>query len=287
MLRAIARTGWKSQRYAITPIAMQIMCLNAWGGTLHASLLPYLSASAPDVLCLQEVVHTPATSKPWLTYRDGNHVLPQRANLFGEVAQALPDHVAVFCPAARGTLWDEESELPSSWGLATFVRKSLPIIAQAQGFVHKTYSPDGYGEHPRSRTAHAIRLYDHSTDRAIGIAHMHGLRELVGKEDTPERLAQAHKLLDLAQGVFEPGDVQVICGDFNVLPDSETLDVLAQAGFTDLVTTQGHAGTRTSHYRKPQRYADYFLVNQVSALKRFDVVRDPEVSDHCPLLAEI
>ncbi|MEO0451189.1 MAG: endonuclease/exonuclease/phosphatase family protein [Pseudomonadota bacterium] len=266
---------------------MQIMCLNAWGGTLHAALLPYLAASPADVICLQEIVHTPATSKPWLTYKDGDHVLPQRANLFAEVAQALPDHTAIFCPAARGSLWDAETELPSFWGLATFVRSSLPIVAQHQSFVHKTYSPDGYGEHPRSRSAHAIRMYDHRRDRAIGIAHIHGLRDLNGKGDTPERLTQAHKLLGIAGSVFEPEDVQVICGDFNVLPESETLEVFAQAGFTELVTTNGHPGTRTSHYQKPGRFADYVFVNPVSAIKSFAVVRTPEASDHCPLVVEL
>ena len=74
------------------------MCLNAWGGKLSDQLLPYLTQTSPDILCLQEVVHSPATGKEWLMYRDGDHVLPQRANFFRDVAGALPDHVAIFCP---------------------------------------------------------------------------------------------------------------------------------------------------------------------------------------------
>ena len=58
---------------------MRIMCLNGWGGKLHEVLIPYLMAAAPDLLCLQEVVHTPEAAKYWLTYRAGAHVLPQRA----------------------------------------------------------------------------------------------------------------------------------------------------------------------------------------------------------------
>lgn len=128
---------------------MRVMCLNAWGGKLHSELLPYLSATAPEVLCLQEVIHSPETDKDWLTYRDGDHVLPQRANLFRDVSAALPEHVAIFCPAAQGLLWDGDRAVPSQWGLATFVRRSYPIVGQLQGFVHKTYSPAGYGDHPR------------------------------------------------------------------------------------------------------------------------------------------
>ncbi len=127
---------------------MQIMCLNGWGGKMHDSLLPYLAQTQPDVLCLQEVVHSPATNKETLTYRDGDHILRQRANFFADVCRALPSYAATFCPAAQGNLWDDETPMPSQWGLATFVHKSIPVIGQAQGFVHKGFSADGFGDHP-------------------------------------------------------------------------------------------------------------------------------------------
>lgn len=263
---------------------MDIMCLNGWGGTLHEGLLPYLQTAAPDILCLQEVVHSPASDKDWLTYRDGNHILPQRANFFRDVSRALPDHIAVFCPAAQGVLWDDDQSIPSQWGLATFVHKSIPIIGQAQGFVHKGYSPDGYGDHPRSRNAHGVRVYNYKSNRTISVTHMHGLRDLRGKMDTPQRAKQAQRLLDLSQHLTEPDDVRVICGDFNVEPQSETLRILQAAGLTELVISRGFTSTRNSHYKKPGKFADYMLINDADAVKTFDVVYDPEVSDHCPLV---
>ena len=266
---------------------MRIICLNGWGGTLHDALADYVRAAEPDLLCLQEVVHTPASDKDWLDYRDGDHVLPQRANFFRDIANALPDHVATFCPAAQGDLWDRDQVVPSQWGLATFVRKRYPIIGQIQAFVHKDFSPDGYGEHPRSRNAHAVRLYDFERGWPICVIHTHGLRDLSGKMDTPERLAQAHGLADLARSIAMPGDRIVLCGDFNVEPDSKTFSILAGAGLKDLVTARGLTSTRTSHYRKPGRFADYMLVNAMVDVKHFEVVTDPEVSDHCPLLLEI
>lgn len=266
---------------------MRIICLNGWGGKLSDALADYVRTAAPDVLCLQEVVHTPASAKDWLDYRDGDHVLPQRANFFRDIAEALPDHVATFCPAAQGDLWDGEKAIPSQWGLATFVRQSYAVVGQIQAFVHKDFSPDGYGDHPRSRNAHAVRLYDFERNWPVCIIHTHGLRDLNGKMDTPERRAQAHKLADLAKAIAMPGDRVVLCGDFNVEPASETFDILADAGLKDLVTGRGHTSTRTSHYRKPGRFADYMLVNDIVDVKRFEVVTDPEVSDHCPLFLEI
>ncbi|MEO0768923.1 MAG: endonuclease/exonuclease/phosphatase family protein [Cyanobacteria bacterium J06649_4] len=266
---------------------MKVMCLNAWGGKLYDKLIPYLGQASPDVLCLQEVVHSPATNKNWLSYRDGGHVLSQRANLFSEVASTLPNHIAIFCPAARGVLWDEEIKVPSQWGLATFVRESFPVIAQTQGFVHKRFSPDGYGEHPRSRSAHAIRVFDYQKNRAVCIAHMHGLRDLRGKMDTPERAEQARRFLVIANQVAEADDPLILCGDFNVEPDSETLSILSSAGLTELVTTLTTKGTRNSYYQKPGRYADYMLVNQNVNVLDFKVVFEPEVSDHCPLILSL
>lgn len=263
---------------------MKVMCLNGWGGKLHAELAAFLAAAQPDVLCLQEVVHSPATDQDWLTYRDGDHVLEQRANFFRDVTRVLPDHAATFCPAAQGILWQGDAPIPSQWGLATFVHRSIPVIGQVQGFVHKSYEPDGYGNHPRSRSAHAIRVFPDGLGRAVSITQMHGLRDLRGKMDTPERAAQARRLMSLSAAVSQPGDLRIVCGDFNVEPQSETLRYLCAEGLTELVAHTGAEGTRTSHYAKPGRFADYMLISDAAAVRAFTVLRQPEVSDHCPLV---
>jgi len=114
---------------------------------------------------------------------------------------------------------------------------------------------------------------------------MHGLRDLAtGKRDTPARRTQAERLAALVQGLAEPGDAVAVCGDFNVEPGSETLRILAAEGLHDLVTAGGFDGTRTARYAKHGRFADYLLVNDRVLVRRFDLVRRPEVSDHCLLL---
>jgi len=64
-------------------------------------------------------------------------------------------------------------------------------------------------------------------------------------------------------------------------------DALAELGLTDLVTSRGHKDTRTSHYTKEGRYADYMLVTANVDVVGFDVVEQPEVSDHRALLLDI
>lgn len=265
---------------------MRVLSLNAWGGRLFDRLIAYLPAADPDVLCLQEVVRTPTAGSGWLVYREGPE-LPQRANLFDEVAGALRTHQAFFCPAARGELHDGDRAYPSEWGLATLVRRDLPVIGQAQDFVHGEFSAAGWGAHPRARNAHVVRLYSYAGAFPITIAHLHGLREPAGKQDTPARHAQANALVELVRRVRRDGERLVVCGDFNVLPASATLQALRGLGLSDLVTGGGHADTRTSFYPKPGRFADYMLVSPEVTVHRFEVVAEPEVSDHRALVLDL
>ncbi len=266
---------------------LRIVSLNAWGGNLHAPLMRYLSDVDADVICLQEVARAPSSRQDWLTYRDHGVALQQRANLFDEIRAALPGHDGFFAPTARGDLFDGDRAIPSEFGLATFVRTSLTVIAQAQDFVHGAFSPDGWGPHPRARNAHCLRLFNHEDGYSITIAQMHGLRDVAGKGDTLARDAQTRALIELIGRVWRGDERLVVCGDFNVLPDSRMFGALGRLGLTDLITSRGHSDTRTSYYGKPGRFADYMLVTPDIEVIRFDAVAEPEVSDHRALLLEM
>lgn len=287
---------------------MRILSLNAWGGRVFAPLLPFLAATDADVLCLQEVVRTPGAGIRWLTYRGDGAELPQRANLHDEVRAVTPDHDSGFFPSARGllhaqdgvphaeagvphaeagVLHDADMAFSSEFGLATYTRRSFPVIGQALDFVHGRFSPDGWGAHPRPRNAHGVRLFDDAAGEAICVVHLHGLRDPAGKGDTPHRRAQAHALVRLIRRIWNEGERLVVCGDFNLLPGSETFAILGALGLEDLVTTRGFTDTRTSFYGKENRFADYLLVTPNVEVRRFEVVASPEVSDHRPLLLDI
>lgn len=267
-------------------MSLRVISLNAWGGRIHAPLMRYLAGADADVLCLQEVVRTAEAAADWLDYHDGDFVLPQRAHLFEEIRAALPGHDGLFSPTARGILFDGEDPVPSEFGLATFVRSSLPVIGQVQDFVHDGFHADGWGEHPRPRNAHGIRLFNYTHGYPVTIVQMHGLRDVAGKADTPARVAQAEKLVTLVERLWRRGERLIVCGDFNVLPGSVTFEALARLGLTDLVTTRGFTDTRTSLYEKSGRYADYMLVTPNVEIIEFDVVAEPEISDHRTLVLQ-
>lgn len=264
---------------------MRIVTVNAWGGALADQLLTWLPDSGADVLCLQEVTRTPGLTG-WTRFDDTERDLPQRANLLDDVRTALPRHQAIFLTSDSGPVTDDSGHRSrQDFGVATLVAEHLPVVGVDSTFVHGKFVDHAeWAVTDRPRVALGVRTVDRATDRPVWVIQLHGLRDQAGKADTPARHAQADRLAALIQRVRGPRDLVVVCGDFNVLPDSRTFDVLAKIGLTDLV---GRADTRTSHYPKPVRHASYLLVSEVTAVERFEIMREPEVSDHCALILDL
>ncbi len=245
----------------------------------------WLLSCAADVLCLQEVTRTPGLDG-WTSFRDAERELPQRANLFDDVRFKLPKHQASFVASDAGPVSSPDGSAHlQDFGLGAFIDEKLSVIGHQTAFVHGAFVEHEEWEiAERPRIAQAIRVIDHNLDFPVVVVQLHGLRDPAGKGDTPARRQQAERLAQLVCDVRQDGDFTVVCGDLNLLPDSATFDVLAEIGLTDLV---GTADTRTSRYAKPIRHANYMLVSDPDAVRRFEIVDAPEVSDHRPLLLHI
>lgn len=266
---------------------MRLVSLNAWGGNLFEPLLAYLDRVRPDILCLQEVTEAVDAGPDRVHFREHGFDLGQCPDLFAAVAALLPHHRAFFAPSAQGEVVDGAGKgYRSRFGIASFIDRRFAVIGQAQDFVHGTYIPDGWGTPPVPRTLQALRLCDADTGRPFVAAHLHGLRDPAGKHDTPARAAQAQRAIALLDRVRRPGDAVVLAGDLNLLPDSASFAAFRQAGLVDLVTSRGFTDTRTTLYRKPQRYADYCLISPEVDVTGFDVPAEPVVSDHRPLVLD-
>lgn len=269
---------------------MRIVSLNCWGGRPHPERqLEFLAKIDADVYCLQEVYAAPAEVPVSMTFA-GQPELPVRPHLFDEIAAVLPLHRGYFYPAARGYLGDgavvKEGIL---YGIASFVRKDIPILAERMKFVFESFRFGGWGEPPLPRNAHGLRLLCPKSGKVTVLVHLHGLWQPNGKQDTPERLSQGLALRGLVMHMVENRDDRVVvCGDFNLLPDSKTFTHLADFVPRNLIVERSITGTRTSFYKKSvSRYADYALVSAQVEVRRFEAVESPEVSDHRPLLIDI
>jgi endonuclease/exonuclease/phosphatase family metal-dependent hydrolase len=256
---------------------MRIVSLNAWGGAMFDPLAAWLPQCGSDVLCLQEVTRT-AGRTGWTRFDDGERQLPQRANLFDDVGALLPRHQAQFVASDAGPVMPSDGHgdgIGAVWrqdfGLGLFVADHLTVVAQHAAFVHGRFTESAqWAITDRPRIAHGVRLFDRIAARFVTVVHLHGLRDPAGKHDTPARRAQAERLAELVDDVHEDGDFTVVCGDMNLLPDSETFAILGRLGLVDLV---GTADTRTSAYRKPLRHANYMLVSHPDAVASFRYAR--------------
>lgn len=265
--------------------AVRIVTVNAWGGAMVEELIAWLPGAGADVLCVQEVTRTPGLAG-WTRFDDGERTLPQRADLFDDLRAALPRHQAIFLAADAGPVHDGAGgRHRQDFGVATLVGERLPVIGVDSAFVHGEFTDhDEWAVADRPRVALAVHTVDRATGRRVWVVQTHGLRDPAGKADTPARRAQAGRLAALVRRIRAADDLVVLGGDLNLLPGSETFPILAEVGLTDLV---GAADTRTSRYPKPVRHASYLLVSDVAAVKHFEVLAEPEVSDHRALILEI
>ncbi len=247
-------------------------------------LVNWLPDSGADVLCLQEVTWTPGY-RGWVTYTDSDRISRQRSSLFEDVRLALPTHQAQFFTCDTGPVrCDDGSMRRQHFGIATFLASHLALLEAETAFVHGGFAHhDAWPAEDRGRSAHAFRVADDDGSSAT-IAHFHGVRMAAGKGDSLDRRGQAQRLAGLVNRVRKPKDLVVVAGDMNVLPNSETFEVLGGIGLTDLV---GASDTRTSAYAKPVRHASYLLVSDQDAVASFEILESPEVSDHRPLVLDL
>jgi endonuclease/exonuclease/phosphatase family metal-dependent hydrolase len=264
---------------------VRIVWLNTWGGGMFDALASWLPTCGADVVCLQEVTRT-AGLRGWTTFADGERTLPQRADLFADVTELLPGYQGHFLTSDAGPVIDDEGRRwQQDFGVATFVHGRVPVVATASAFIHGSFTEHAdWPADGRSRVAHGVRVIDRASSAALTVVNLHGLRDGGGKADTPARRAQAGRIAELVTKLRAEGDEVAAGGDFNLLPDSETFDVLAELGLTDLV---GHADTRTSRYPKPERHASYLLVSTPQRVRRLEIVAAPEVSDHRALVVDL
>lgn len=258
---------------------MKIISLNTWGGRAgHKEFLDFIKkhADTTDVFCLQEVWQLEENKREvHALLKDavvGGVVLRNMMeDLFDQVGSVLPDHIGFFHP-----------HYGDHYGLAMFVKKNLEVVSSGDVFVFKDreFVPTGdVGNHARNIEYATLR-----TDKGpLTVINFHGLWNGKGKTDTEDRLLQSENIIKFLKTVENPF---VLCGDFNLLPDTESLKMFERFGLKNLIADFGITSTRTSLYKKEHRLADYVFVSEGVKVNDFKVLPD-EVSDHNALYIDI
>ena len=245
---------------------MQVISLNILGGAIYEPLKDFIIKQAPgtDFFCFQEVY---SSAKPEI------HKSGLRTNILADLQQWLPEFDAHF-----EILEDNFPRPDITSGMVIFARKGIPIKSTGKVFIHdaKTSNVD---ESEPPGYIHYVRL-----DSAC-LAHFHGLVFPGSKVDTPERLDQSRQINKFLAG--EAGQ-KILCGDFNLDRDTESVALIEQAGMRNLVKEFHVMTTRSeiNYARFPahdrQYFADYVFVSPDVKVEEFEfpIVN---VSDHLPL----
>ncbi len=240
---------------------MKLITLNIWGGHLRNPLLRFIHNNRHvDFFCLQELydnAHRPLTHKQ----------TELSLNIFSDLKKLLPEHQAIFRPAVENI-----------YGIGIFVKNSIDIIGEGEINIHQKQHYPGIGlNHDRN-----LQWVECKANKKIfSILNVHGLWNGKGKKDTPERLIQSQRIRQFMDTINTP---KILCGDFNLRPDTESIRIL-EKGMVNLVVTHNIRSTRTRFYSKEEKFADYILTSPAINVNHFSVMSD-EVSDHAPLLLD-
>ncbi len=241
---------------------MKMITLNIWGGFLSDRLIPFVERNADvDFFLFQEMYHQATEKTNW---GGGGNL-----HIFEDIQVVLPKHDAYFASAQDG-----------EFGLAGFIKKGSGLAETGDIFVHR--HKDAMTEPLNAKLlGRNLQFFKFSGERPFSLLNFHGLWTGAGKEDTAERLEQSRRIVDFAttSGEF------VLTGDFNLLPHTESIRILESMQVRNLISEYGITNTRTSHYTKPEKFADYTFVTPGITVHDFRIMPD-EVSDHAAMYLE-
>lgn len=243
---------------------MKVVSLNIWAGRNYDSLMEYIASCDADVFCFQEV------------YDCAEEVLIEghfRSNIYIKLQEALPGYTAYFAPQQDHFGFSKLFELDATWGIAMFIKKGISADVKSV-FINRF----------RNAMEEDAKTLGHVMQYALidgyVIAHLHGLWNGAGKTDTPQRLEQSRKIKESL-----PAGKIVLSGDFNLLPDTESVRILEE-NLVNLIKKHNITSTRNKFYKfDADQYADYTFVSPDVVVKKFSVPYN-EASDHLPLEIE-
>ncbi|MDE1874581.1 MAG: endonuclease/exonuclease/phosphatase family protein [Patescibacteria group bacterium] len=245
---------------------MKLITLNVWGGRVSKPLALFIAAKKDiDIFCFQEVFSKAAHKDTSEATDDPGYDV----DTLGTLSDLLPDHVAYFCPITG-----------DYYGLAMFVKRGIRIVDSGEATVydpHENLDSRSIGlDHARKLQWLKARC---SNGEQISILNIHGHWAGKSKSDTADRLEQSKKILAVSKSL---GGEQVLCGDFNLRPDTESIRMIERAGMKNLITRYNIASTRSSLYTREEKFADFIFVSSGVEVRDFRVLPDV-VSDHSPL----
>ncbi|QQG43984.1 MAG: endonuclease/exonuclease/phosphatase family protein [Candidatus Roizmanbacteria bacterium] len=245
-----------------------------------------LKETNPDIVCFQEVTRKVDESAldTYISKNAVDRVMPELSYSFFAPNWALRDF--------RQKNFHGEENFEHDFGgfieYGNYIKSRYKIIQGKSIFVQGEFSYltdwESFSKHPgkEPRTAQIADL-EIENSKNLRIINYHGIWTK-DKKGTEQTKSACEKLDTLASEVSYP---TVICGDFNLFPHTESIEVLDE-NFVNLVNKYNITRTRpiTNELSAEKRnVVDYIFVSHNLEVKNFEVI-DCDVSDHFPLFAE-
>jgi endonuclease/exonuclease/phosphatase family metal-dependent hydrolase len=239
---------------------VKVLQLNAWGGRLEQQVIDLMRHERPDIVCLQEIID-----------------IAGKAAFFPGITEL--QQVCGFAHAFHSPVFSFNfMQRTAHFGNA--ILSQLPFESTETIFTNLEYKPD----FDFDTDDYNIRNLQHAVidigKTKLNILNHHGHHIHQHKNGDTQTLRQMQQIADYV-GTLE-GPV-ILCGDFNLAPQSESLGkingLLANLSLTyKLKTTRNQLTPKTE-------VCDYVFVNDSVRIHDFRVSPDI-VSDHAALIAE-
>lgn len=265
---------------------MNITYLNTWVGKQSSEYTNFLKEKlkTEDIFCFQEIASFPEE-------KFSNHGLMLHQ---WELTRAILEDFVGFHAVRQRDWYDfyayEGVEKPVDYGSVIFVRKNIPILEYREKFIlgHQNSAKEEKLESTLPVVIQAIKIQHANKDLWVINFHGYYAGKGIGKGDTEERITQSEELSSFIKSLS--GEV-ILGGDFNLNPDTKSIQIIESTGLENLISKYEVQTTRTSLYPKEKfekwQHADYVFVSKDIEVLDFKVDTNSRVSDHTPMFLKI
>ena len=253
----------RPRRFESCPHRLKIIFLNIWHGHVWDKLQEFILGEAvtTDAFCFTEV---------------GPELQTKLANL-------LPDYRPFYDELIRTDYLDGGID-----GQGIFVKSGINVENNGKQYVYKVTKKD-------CGVLQTMEIVINS--RRVLIGSIHGKAQPGHKLDTKARIAQSKKTIEFFKNKNGP---KIIGGDFNLMPDTKSIEMFEKAGYRNLISdfkiksTRNHFSWEQAErqykengdpFFERQDFADYVFVSPGVKVKSFEVP-NIEISDHLPLILD-
>ncbi len=263
---------------------MRLVSLNIFGGKIFDKLANFIKSEAKkaDIFFFQELFQS---------FADNQKLNGTKRDIVGELKKILPGFDLFLAPIGDGYNIDlavgEDFDITEY--NAIFVRtRTIPKINSAGSvFTFGLRRKLTKGEATENVPANFQYIRLAINGKKFSVCNVHGIWAPGNKLDTPERLRQSQII---AEFLSQEKGSKIVCGDFNLLPETKSIKILEQSGLVNLIKEFKIEKTRSRlspYWGTPdfQKFADFAFVSPGVQVLEF-TVPDVEVSDHLPMILD-